>query len=41
MPRQGRLNASGMLHHVMPRELEGIDLARDDKDWEELCCCLN
>jgi putative transposase len=34
MPRQARLDASGTLHHVMVRGIEGTDLFRDDADRE-------
>jgi hypothetical protein len=32
MPREGRLDAPGTLHHVMARGIEGIDIFRTDED---------
>jgi putative transposase len=34
MPRQPRLNISGLVHHVMGRGIEGCDIYRDDDDRE-------
>ena len=35
MPRQARLDALGAVHHVMARDMEGVDLFRTDKDRED------
>lgn len=34
MPRQARLDAPGLVHHVMARGIEGQKIFRDDKDRE-------
>jgi len=34
MPRRGRLDAPGTLHHVMIREIEGKLIFRDNRDRE-------
>ncbi|MBW1996829.1 MAG: transposase [Deltaproteobacteria bacterium] len=35
MPRQPRLNAPGVLHHVMGRGIEGIKIFRSNTDQED------
>ena len=35
MPRQPRLDAAGVLHHVMIRGIERRDIFRDDRDRED------
>ncbi len=35
MPRQGRLDAPGTLHHVMIRGIDGLEIFRDDQDRED------
>jgi putative transposase len=35
MPRQARLDAPGVLHHVMGRTIEGIELYQDDFDRDD------
>jgi hypothetical protein len=35
MPRQARLDAPGVLHHVMARGIEQCSIFRDDRDREE------
>ncbi|HTX53162.1 MAG TPA: hypothetical protein VMD08_07120 [Candidatus Baltobacteraceae bacterium] len=37
MPRQPRLDAPGILHHVMVRGLERRALFRDDQDRRDFC----
>ena len=34
MPRQARLDAPGLVHHVMARGIENQKIFRDDKDRE-------
>ena len=34
MPRQARLDAPGVLHHIMARGIEGSPLFRDEQDRE-------
>ena len=34
MPRQARLDAPGLVHHVMARGIEDQKIFRDDKDRE-------
>jgi len=38
MPRQARLDAAGVLHHIMVRGIEGSRLFRDEQDREEFTC---
>ena len=33
MPRQARLDAPGILHHMMVRGIEGCPIFRDDQIW--------
>ena len=35
MTRQARLDAPGTLHHVMARGIEGTNIFRTDKDWND------
>ena len=35
MPRQPRLDAPGVLHHVMGRSIEGVNLFRTDRDRDD------
>ena len=36
MPRLARLDAPGIMHHVMIRGIEGKNIFRDDKDRDNL-----
>ena len=38
LPRQGRLNAPGTLHHVMIWRIDALEIFRDDQDRED---CLS
>ncbi len=40
MPRQARLDAHGILHHVMVRGLERRPIFRDDVDRRDFCTRL-
>ena len=40
MPRQARLDAPGILHHVMVRGLERRPIFRDDVDRRDFCTRL-
>ena len=40
MPRQGRLDAPGVLHHIMIRGIERRNIVRDDRDREDLLARL-
>ncbi len=40
MPRQARLDAPGILHHVMVRGLERRPIFRDDVDQRDFCTRL-
>jgi hypothetical protein len=35
MPRQARLDALGVLHHIMAREIEQSSVFRDNRDRED------
>ncbi|MFV9644394.1 MAG: hypothetical protein ACNYWU_01090 [Desulfobacterales bacterium] len=40
MPRHPRLDASGVLHHVIGRGIHGVKIFSDRKDREELWVIL-